>query len=75
MLKKLRKKKRMTQLELAERMCRNRSYISKLENGEYKYITISTILDLSIALEEDFVELCKYYKLQEIKRRKKSFSK
>ncbi|EGT4599738.1 XRE family transcriptional regulator [Clostridioides difficile] len=71
MLKKLRKKKRMTQLELAERMGRNRSYISKLENGEYKYITISTILDLSIALEEDFVELCKYYKLQEIKRRKK----
>ncbi|MCC0679498.1 helix-turn-helix transcriptional regulator [Clostridioides sp. ES-S-0005-03] len=71
MLKKLIKKKRMTQLELAERMGRNRSYISKLENGEYKYITISTILDLSIALEEDFVELCKYYKLQEIKRRKK----
>ncbi|WP_227437340.1 MULTISPECIES: helix-turn-helix domain-containing protein [unclassified Clostridioides] len=70
-MKKLIKKKRMTQLELAERMGRNRSYISKLENGEYKYITISTILDLSIALEEDFVELCKYYKLQEIKRRKK----
>ncbi|MCC0654256.1 helix-turn-helix domain-containing protein [Clostridioides sp. ES-S-0010-02] len=71
MLKKLRKKKRMTQLELAERMGRNRSYISKLENGEYKDIGISTILDLSIALEEDFTELCKYYKLQEIKRRKK----
>ncbi|MBY1592433.1 helix-turn-helix domain-containing protein, partial [Clostridioides difficile] len=64
MLKKLRKKKRMTQLELAEKMRRNRSYISKLENQEYKDIGISTILDLSIALEEDFLELCKYYKLQ-----------
>lgn len=51
MLKKLRKKKRMTQLELAEKMRRNRSYISKLENQEYKDIGISTILDLSIALE------------------------
>ncbi|MCC0743139.1 helix-turn-helix transcriptional regulator [Clostridioides sp. ZZV14-6044] len=71
MLKKLRKKKRMTQLELAEKMGRNRSYISKLENQEYKDIGISTILDLSVALEEDFVELCNYYKLQEIKRRKK----
>ncbi|EGT3758253.1 TPA: helix-turn-helix domain-containing protein, partial [Clostridioides difficile] len=55
MLKKLRKKKRMTQLELAEKMRRNRSYISKLENQEYKDIGISTILDLSIALEEDFL--------------------
>ncbi|CCL53318.1 TPA: helix-turn-helix transcriptional regulator [Clostridioides difficile] len=71
MLKKLRKKKRMTQLELAEKMGRNRSYISKLENQEYKDIGISTILDLSIALEEDFLELCKYYKIQEIKRREK----
>ncbi|EGT4635434.1 Helix-turn-helix domain [Clostridioides difficile] len=71
MLKKLRKKKRMTQLELAEKMRRNRSYISKLENQEYKDIGISTILDLSIALEEDFLELCKYYKIQEIKRREK----
>ncbi|AKP41220.1 MULTISPECIES: helix-turn-helix domain-containing protein [Clostridioides] len=71
MLKKLRKKKRMTQLELAEKMGRNRSYISKLENQEYKDIGISTILDLSIALEEDFFELCKYYKLQEMKRREK----
>ncbi|HDX6875806.1 TPA: helix-turn-helix domain-containing protein [Clostridioides difficile] len=71
MLKKLRKKKRMTQLELAEKMRRNRSYISKLENQKYKDIGISTILDLSIALEEDFLELCKYYKLQEIKRRGK----
>ncbi|WP_237775092.1 hypothetical protein [Clostridioides difficile] len=52
-------------------MRRNRSYISKLENQEYKDIGISTILDLSIALEEDFLELCKYYKLQEIKRRGK----
>ncbi|ENY8602402.1 TPA: helix-turn-helix transcriptional regulator [Clostridioides difficile] len=71
MLKKLRKEKRMTQLELAEKMGRNRSYISKLENQEYKDIGISTILDLSIALEEDFLELCKYYKLQEMKRREK----
>ncbi|HBG4934285.1 TPA: helix-turn-helix transcriptional regulator [Clostridioides difficile] len=71
MLKKLRKNKRMTQLELAEKMGRNRSYISKLENQEYKDIGISTILDLSIALEEDFFELCKYYKLQEMKRREK----
>ncbi|HBH0341517.1 TPA: helix-turn-helix domain-containing protein [Clostridioides difficile] len=71
MLKKLRKKKRMTQLELAEKMRCNRSYISKLENQEYKDIGISTILDLSIALEEDFLELCKYYKIQEIKRREK----
>ncbi|WP_107572417.1 helix-turn-helix domain-containing protein [Clostridioides difficile] len=71
MLKKLRKKKRMTQLELAEKMGRNRSYISKLENQEYKDIGISTILDLSIALEEDFFELCKYYKLQEMKKREK----
>ncbi|EQE63656.1 helix-turn-helix family protein [Clostridioides difficile CD45] len=70
-MKKLRKKKRMTQLELAEKMGRNRSYISKLENQEYKDIGISTILDLSIALEEDFLELCKYYKIQEIKRREK----
>ncbi|WKK93195.1 helix-turn-helix transcriptional regulator [Clostridioides difficile] len=61
----------MTQLELAEKMGRNRSYISKLENQEYKDIGISTILDLSIALEEDFFELCKYYKLQEMKRREK----
>lgn len=52
-------------------MGRNRSYISKLENQEYKDIGISTILDLSTALEEDFLELCKYYKIQEIKRREK----
>ncbi|MCI9975630.1 helix-turn-helix domain-containing protein [Clostridioides sp. GD02377] len=71
MLRKLRKHKGMTQLELAEKLGWNRSQISKLENGKYKDITISTIVDLSIALEEDFLYLCDIYGKKEMEKRNK----
>ncbi|MGX9757155.1 helix-turn-helix domain-containing protein [Clostridioides difficile] len=71
MLRKLRKHKGMTQLELAEKLGWNRSQISKLENGKYKDITISTIVDLSIALEEDFLYLCELYGKEEMAKRNK----
>ncbi|UWD48799.1 helix-turn-helix domain-containing protein [Clostridioides difficile] len=71
MLRKLRKHKGMTQLELAEKLGWNRSQISRLENGKYKDITISTIVDLSIALEEDFLYLCDLYGKEEMSKRNK----
>ncbi|HBG7771255.1 TPA: helix-turn-helix transcriptional regulator, partial [Clostridioides difficile] len=51
MLKKLRKERGMTQNELAEKANYSRAYISDLENKRYKNINISTIIDLSLALE------------------------
>ncbi|HBF0728733.1 TPA: helix-turn-helix transcriptional regulator [Clostridioides difficile] len=70
MLKKLRKERGMTQNELAEKANYSRAYISDLENKRYKNINISTIIDLSLALEIDFLELCRYYYEEELRRRK-----
>ncbi|MCW0826039.1 hypothetical protein OKS01_17330 [Clostridioides difficile] len=44
--------------------------MSDLENKRYKNINISTIIDLSLALEIDFLELCRYYCEEELRRRK-----
>ncbi|GMK81746.1 helix-turn-helix domain-containing protein [Clostridioides difficile] len=70
MLKKLRKERGMTQNELAEKANYSRAYISDLENKRYNNINISTIIDLSLALEIDFLELCRYYCEEELRRRK-----
>ncbi|MCC0658564.1 helix-turn-helix transcriptional regulator [Clostridioides sp. ES-S-0123-01] len=70
MLKKLRKERGLTQIELAKKANYSRAYISDLENKRYKNINISTIIDLSLALEIDFLELCRYYCEEELIKRK-----
>ncbi|MCE4768643.1 helix-turn-helix domain-containing protein [Clostridioides difficile] len=42
MLRQLRKMRHLTQLELAEKINYNKSYISKLEKGNYKNVTVTT---------------------------------
>ncbi|HBH0602319.1 TPA: helix-turn-helix transcriptional regulator, partial [Clostridioides difficile] len=50
MLKELRKKKKLTQIELAKRVGCHRSQISRLENNEDKDLTIPILIELEIAL-------------------------
>ncbi|EGT4050453.1 helix-turn-helix transcriptional regulator [Clostridioides difficile] len=70
MLRQLRKMRHLTQLELAEKINYNKSYISKLEKGNYKNVTITTIVDLAIGLEVNYLIVAAIFILEELKRRK-----
>ncbi|HBG2465367.1 helix-turn-helix domain-containing protein [Clostridioides difficile] len=70
MLRQLRKMRHLTQLELAEKINYNKSYISKLEKGNYKNVTVTTIVDLAIGLEVNYLIVAAIFILEELKRRK-----
>ncbi|EGT5419655.1 helix-turn-helix domain-containing protein [Clostridioides difficile] len=70
MLRQLRKMRHLTQLELAEKINYNKSYISKLEKGNYKNVTITTIVDLAIGLEVNYLIVAAIFIMEELKRRK-----
>ncbi|MCC0677846.1 MULTISPECIES: helix-turn-helix domain-containing protein [unclassified Clostridioides] len=70
MLKELRKKKKLTQTELAKRVGCHRSQISRLENNEDKDLTIPILIELEIALELDEKYLVNYFADEYIKKRK-----
>ncbi|MCM0737898.1 helix-turn-helix domain-containing protein [Clostridioides difficile] len=70
MLRQLRKMRHLTQLELAEKINYNKSYISKLEKGNYKNVTVTTIVDLAIGLEVNYLVIAAIFILEELKRRK-----
>lgn len=71
MLRQLRKMRHLTQLELAEKINYNKSYISKLEKGNYKNVTVTTIVDLAIGLEVNYLVIAAIFIMEELKRRKK----
>ncbi|HFL2424862.1 TPA: helix-turn-helix domain-containing protein [Clostridioides difficile] len=70
MLRQLRKMRHLTQLELAEKINYHKSYISKLEKGDYKNVTVTTIVDLAIGLEVNYLIIAAIFILEELKRRK-----
>ena len=70
MLRQLRKMRHLTQLELAEKINYNKSYISKIEKGNYKNVTITTIVDLAIGLEVNYLIVAAIFIMEELKRRK-----
>ncbi|HBF1646946.1 helix-turn-helix domain-containing protein [Clostridioides difficile] len=70
MLRQLRKMRHLTQLELAEKINYNKSYISKLEKGNYKNVTVTTIVDLAIGLEVNYLIVAAIFIMEELKRRK-----
>ncbi|EQH19465.1 TPA: helix-turn-helix transcriptional regulator [Clostridioides difficile] len=70
MLRQLRKMRHLTQLELAEKINYNKSYISKLEKGNYKNVTVTTIVDLAIGLEVNYLIVAAIFIIEELKRRK-----
>ncbi|MGO1004938.1 helix-turn-helix domain-containing protein [Clostridioides difficile] len=70
MLRQLRKMRHLTQLELAEKINYNKSYISKLEKGNYKNVTVTTIVDLAIGLEVNYLVIAAIFIVEELKRRK-----
>ncbi|CCL36183.1 helix-turn-helix transcriptional regulator [Clostridioides difficile] len=70
MLRQLRKMRHLTQLELAEKINYNKSYISKLEKGNYKNVTVTTIVDLAIGLEVNYLVIAAIFIMEELKRRK-----
>ncbi|HFL3240774.1 TPA: helix-turn-helix domain-containing protein [Clostridioides difficile] len=70
MLRQLRKMRHLTQLELAEKINYHKNYISKLEKGDYKNVTVTTIVDLAIGLEVNYLVIAAIFILEELKRRK-----
>ncbi|MDN9164671.1 helix-turn-helix domain-containing protein [Clostridioides difficile] len=70
MLRQLRKMRHLTQLELAEKINYNKSYISKLVKGNYKNVTVTTIVDLAIGLEVNYLVIAAIFIMEELKRRK-----
>ncbi|HGS8849293.1 TPA: helix-turn-helix domain-containing protein [Clostridioides difficile] len=70
MLRQLRKMRHLTQLELAEKINYNKSYISKLEKSNYKNVTVTTIVDLAIGLEVNYLIVAAIFIIEELKRRK-----
>ncbi|MDB3084803.1 hypothetical protein C4097_09615 [Clostridioides difficile] len=70
MLRQLRKMRHLTQLELAEKINYNKSYVSKLEKGNYKNVTVTTIVDLAIGLEVNYLIVAAIFIMEELKRRK-----
>ncbi|WP_343109834.1 helix-turn-helix domain-containing protein [Clostridioides difficile] len=70
MLRQLRKMRHLTQLELAEKINYNKSYISKLEKCNYKNVTVTTIVDLAIGLEVNYLIVAAIFIIEELKRRK-----
>lgn len=70
MLKELRKKKKLTQVELAKRVGCHRSQISRLENNEDRDLTLPIIIELEIALGLEEKYLVNYFYKEYIKKRK-----
>ncbi|MCC0752520.1 helix-turn-helix transcriptional regulator [Clostridioides sp. ZZV13-5731] len=70
MLRQLRKMRHLTQLELAEKINYNKSYISKLEKGNYKNVTVTTIVDLAIGLEVNYLIVAAIFIIEELRKRK-----
>ncbi|MCC0647982.1 helix-turn-helix domain-containing protein [Clostridioides sp. ZZV15-6598] len=70
MLRQLRKMRHLTQLELAEKINYNKSYISKLEKGNYKNVTVTTIVDLAIGLEVNYLIIAAIFIMEELRKRK-----
>ncbi|MCC0690834.1 helix-turn-helix domain-containing protein [Clostridioides sp. ZZV14-6387] len=70
MLRQLRKMRHLTQLELAEKINYNKSYISKLEKGNYKNVTVTTIVDLAIGLEVNYLIVAAIFIMEELRKRK-----
>ena len=60
MIKKARFNKQLTQKELGKLLGVKQSYISKIENRKTKSLSVSKILDLSLILELDPVEVFKF---------------
>lgn len=60
MIQKARFNKKMTQKELGEYIGVSQSYISKIETRKTKSLSVSKILDLSLILELDPVEVFKF---------------
>ena len=64
MIKKLRKKKKISQKELSEKLGITQSYLSKLESRNNKYhknVTVGLIIKMADVLEVDSVALFKYF--------------
>ncbi|MDU6876490.1 MAG: helix-turn-helix transcriptional regulator [Clostridium sp.] len=64
MIKKLRKKKKISQKELSKKLGITQSYLSKLESRNNKYhknVTVGLIMKMSNILEVDSVILFKYF--------------
>lgn len=61
MLKRVRKQKRMSQKNLAEKLGVTQSYISQLEKDKYKNVGTDLIRKISTALEVDPVDLFLYF--------------
>lgn len=70
MLKKLRKKAKLTQLELAKMVGCHRSQISRLENNEDRDLTLSVLVELEIALGLEEKHLVNYFYKEYLKKRK-----
>lgn len=71
MLKKARKKKKMTQMQLSAITGISQSHISKLEQNKFIHSpTIRQVIALSEALEMDPLELAKYFIEKEINSKK-----
>lgn len=51
MIKALRKQKKMSQMELAEKACITQAYLSGLENGKRKNPSLKTLENIAKALE------------------------
>lgn len=60
MIQKARFNKKLTQKELGEYIGISQSYISKIENRKTKSLSVSKILDLSLILELDPIEVFKF---------------
>lgn len=61
MLKRVRKQKRMSQKNLAEKLGVTQSYISQLEKDRYKNVGTDLIRKISTVLEVDPVDLFLYF--------------
>jgi transcriptional regulator with XRE-family HTH domain len=57
-LQEIRRRKKITQIDLARKLGVNRSYISKIENDE-RQLSLEGFLNYCKALEEDPVQLIK----------------
>lgn len=60
MIQKARFNKKMTQKELGSYMGISQSYISKIETRKTKSLSVNKILDLSLVLELDPVEVFRF---------------
>lgn len=61
MLKAARKSKNMSQKDLAKKLNLSQSYLCKLENKEYKNVTVELIKRISLELDLDLIEVFLYF--------------